>query len=67
VTRFHLCDVTRVSYTPRPPTWKTSPRISFMQAGVIPGAWISQPIEYPPDRGYDRMIIDSLARLLERI
>jgi hypothetical protein len=65
VTRVKFCDMTRVSYTLRPPTWKTSPRIRFMQPGSIPDAWISQQLEYPLDRGYDRMILDSLASLPE--
>jgi hypothetical protein len=35
---FVIRGMARVSYTPRPPTWKTSPRVSFMQPGPIPDA-----------------------------
>ena len=51
LTRVNLYDMTRVSYTPKPPIWKTSPRISFMHPGSIPDVWTSQKNGVPAREG----------------
>jgi hypothetical protein len=51
LTRVNFYDMTRVSYTPKPPIWKTSPRISFMHHGSIPDVWTSQKNEVPTWEG----------------